>query len=268
MKEGARWTGSFALVLAAHAAAIGAALSWAEVTVPYSPPPAAMMLELAPMPAAPETMPNDAPPAPDLREAIPEPEEPPPVDLKPMPIKLPDAELPPPVEIPPPEAIVIPLPPPEPPPPVDLKPPPKPKPRPVEKPKPREKKPPATAAAPQATPEQAPRAAAPTKGATPEPQSAGLPTWKGLLLRHLERHKRYPAEAQRHRQEGVVYVRFTLSRDGRVLASRIQRASGVSSLDQEGLDLLQRAQPMPPFPSDQPGESMELIVPIQFSLRR
>jgi protein TonB len=267
MKEAARWTGSFVLVLAAHAAAIGAALSWAEPTAPYSPPPAAVMLELAPMPAAPESTPLDAPPAPDLREAIPEPEEPPPIDLKPMAIKLPDAELPPPVEIPPPEAVVIPLPAPEPPPPVDLKPPP-PKPRPVEKPKPREKKPPAVAAAPQATPDQAPRAAAPMPGASYDPPSASLPTWKGLLLRHLERHKRYPAEAQRQRQEGVVYMLFTLSRDGRVLAARILRPSGNASLDQEGLDLLRRAQPMPPFPVDQPGESMELSVPIQFSLRR
>jgi protein TonB len=270
MKDGARWTGSFALVLAAHAAAIGAALGWAEATAPYSPPPAAMMLELAPMPAAPETTPNDAPPAPDFREAIPEPEEPPPVDIKPMTITLPDAELPPPVEIPPPEAVVINLPPPEPPPPVDLKPPPKPKPRPVEKPKPKpkERKPPAQAAAPQTTPDQAARAVAPTQGASPAPPSAALPTWKGLLLRHLERHKRYPSEAQRQRQEGVVYVRFTLSRDGRVIASRMERASGNASLDREGLELLQRAQPMPPFPPDQPGESMELIVPVQFSLRR
>jgi len=104
--------------------------------------------------------------------------------------------------------------------------------------------------------------------ATPEPPSASLPTWKGLLLRHLERHKRYPHEAQRARQEGVTYVRFTMSRDGRILAARIERASGVASLDQEGLDLLRRAQPLPPLPSDQPGESLELLVPVQFYLKR
>jgi len=67
---------------------------------------------------------------------------------------------------------------------------------------------------------------------------------------------------------GVVYVRFTMSRDGRVLAARIERATGVVSLDQEGLDLLQRAQPLPPLPSDQPGESLELLVPVQFYLKR
>lgn len=270
MRESVRWTGSFVLVLAAHAAAIGAALGWRAAEAPYSPPPAAVMVEMAPLPTAPETTPNDAPPAPDLREAVPEPQEPPPpVDLKPMKIELAEAEPPPPIEILPPDKVAIVLPAPEPPPPVDLKPPPpKPKPKPVEKPKPVVKQPPAAAAAPQATLDQAPRAAAPAQGATPEPPSSALPTWKGLLLRHLERHKRYPADAQRQRQEGVVSVRFTLSRDGRVLAARLERASGVASLDQEGLDLLQRAQPMPPFPPDQPGESMELVVPIQFFLKR
>ena len=88
------------------------------------------------------------------------------------------------------------------------------------------------------------------------------------MLRHLERHKRYPQEAQRARREGVTIVRFTMSRDGRVLAARIERTSGVASLDQEGLDLLQRAQPLPPLPSDQPTESLELVVPIQFYLTR
>jgi protein TonB len=268
MREGVRRVGSFVLVLAAHAAAVGAALGWRAAEPPYSPPPAAVMLELAPLPAAPETPQIDAPPAPELREAVPEPQEPPPVDLKPMKIELAEAEPPPPVEITPPDKIEIVLPQPEPPPPVELKPPP-PKPRPVEKRKPpQERKPPSDAAAPQATPDQAQRATAPTQGATPEPPSAGLPTWRNLVSRHLERHKRYPPDAQRQRQEGVVYVHFTLSRDGRVLAARIATPTGVASLDQEGLDLLQRAQPLPPFPPDQPGEAMELVVPIQFFMKR
>ena len=89
-----------------------------------------------------------------------------------------------------------------------------------------------------------------------------------LLVAHLDKHKRYPADAQRARQEGIPYVFFTMSRDGRVVASRIVRSSGVASLDQEGLELLQRAQPLPPLPSDQPGETLDLVVPIQFFLKR
>jgi protein TonB len=58
-----------------------------------------------------------------------------------------------------------------------------------------------------------------------------------------------------------------MDRQGRVLAARIERSANVASLDQEGLDLLQRAQPLPPLPPDQPGETLELIVPIQFFIR-
>lgn len=264
MRDWVRWSGSFVFVAILHAGAVGLALGWTAVEVPYAPPPAAVMLEMAPLPAAPQTTPTEAPPAPDLSEAVPDPYEPPPVDLKPMKIEIPVAEPPPPVEIPLAEVV---LPAPEPPPPVDLKPPEKPK-KPVEKPKPPQPRPRSVAAAPQAAPEHTERAAAPAPGATPEPPSASLPTWKGLLLRHLERHKRYPGEAQRARHEGVTYVRFTMSRDGRVLAVRIERSSGVASLDREGLDLLARAQPLPPLPSDQPGESLELLVPIQFYLKR
>lgn len=245
MKEGMRWAGSFVAVLAIHGAAIGAALGWSQADASYAPPPAAVMLELAPLPAAPEAAPSEAPPGPELSEVVPEPEPPPPVQMPPSMM----AE--------------VTLPEPEPPPPIDLKPP---EPKPVEKRPPKPPQPKVTA--PQAAPERATAAAAPAPGATSEPPSATLPTWKGLLLRHLERHKRYPSEAQRARQEGIAYVRFTMSRDGRVLAARIERASGVSSLDQEGLDLLRRAQPLPPLPSDQPGESLELVVPVQFFLRR
>lgn len=247
MREALRWIGAFVFVLALHAGAIRLALGWATSEVPYSPPPAAIMMELAPLPAAPEAAPNEAPPGPELSEVIPEPEPPPPV------------------EMPPPVMAEVTLPEPEPPPPLDLKPPPPP--RPVEKKV--EKKPPQPkVSAPPAAPEQSRVAAAPMPGASSDPPSASLPTWKGLLLRHLERHKRYPPEAQRARHEGMPYVLFTMSRDGRVLAARLVRSSGNAALDQEALDMLQRAQPLPPLPPDQPGESLEISVPVNFFLRR
>ena len=247
MREGLRWGCSFAVVLALHAVAVGIALGWSHPEAPFAPPSAAVMVEMAPLPAAPGVVPKEAPPGPDLSEVLPDPEPPPPV------------------EMPPPVMAEVTLPEPEPPPPLDLKPPSPPKP--IEKKI--EKKPPQPkVSAPQAAPERARTAAAPTPGASVDPPSATLPTWKGLLLRHLERHKRYPSESQRARHEGVTYVRFTMSRDGRVIAMRLERASGFAALDQEGLDLLQRAQPLPPLPRDQPGESLEIIVPIQFFLRR
>ncbi len=223
-------------------------LDWgAAVPVPHSMPPAVIILDLEPLPAVPEAMPSEPPPGPELSEVIPEPEPPPPV------------------EMPPPVMAEVTLPEPEPLPPLELKPPPPPKP--IEKKV--EKKPPQPRmTAPPAAPAPTQAAAAPMAGASVEPPSAALPTWKGVLLRHLERHKRYPSEAQRARHEGVTYVRFIMSRDGRVLSARLDRPSGFAALDQEGLELLQRAQPLPSLPQDQPGESLEIVVPVQFFVKR
>ena len=137
------------------------------------------MLELAPLPAAPQTTPTELPSERKLSEAVPEPQEPPPVDLKPMKIEVQTAAPPPPVEVPLAEVV---LPPPEPPPPVDFKPPDKPKP--VERPRPAQPKPHSGGgSALEAAPAQAPHAAAPAPAMASAPSSAGLPNWKGALSR-------------------------------------------------------------------------------------
>lgn len=82
------------------------------------------------------------------------------------------------------------------------------------------------------------------RGATPEPPSATMPTRKGVLLRH----KRYPNEAQRApggRDPCAIHHEPRRSR-----ARRAHRTRLGCGLAQEGLELLQRAQPLPPLPSD------------------
>lgn len=92
------------------------------------------------------------------------------------------------------------------------------------------------------------------------------PNWEGLLLAHLERFRRYPARARAARQQGTVYVRFTMNRAGMVLTSAIVKKSGSFDLDQAALDTLQRAQPLPTIPDDRP-DPAEVTLPIQFFLR-
>jgi len=65
----------------------------------------------------------------------------------------------------------------------------------------------------------------------------------------------------------VAEVFFSLDRQGRVVESRIMRSSGASSLDEEALALLQRAQPFPAPPSEMSGVRVDLTVPIRFNLR-
>ena len=99
-------------------------------------------------------------------------------------------------------------------------------------------------------------------------QVAGLPNFAGTLMAHLGRHKRYPAEARAQRQEGVATVRFSMDRSGRVLSVRLENGSGSALLDQEALAILQRAAPLPRIPEVLTGDVLELVIPIQFSLRQ
>lgn len=110
-----------------------------------------------------------------------------------------------------------------------------------------------------------PVAAAPASAA-PQAPAAEMTRWQGLLMAHLERHKRYPRDARMRRQEGVVAIRFAVDSAGRVLSAVIERPSGVESLDRETLALLERAQPMP-HPPGGTGERIDLVVPVQFQLR-
>lgn len=116
----------------------------------------------------------------------------------------------------------------------------------------------------QATP--APATTAPLSRPAPSALSASSAPadWRGRLLAHLEAKKRYPAAALARRQQGVAHVRFTMNRQGRVLTSRIDRSSGAPVLDRAALDMLTRAQPLPEPPAEVEGESIELVVPVEF----
>jgi len=86
------------------------------------------------------------------------------------------------------------------------------------------------------------------------------------LLRHLAAYKRYPMSARRLRQEGVVMVRFTMDRNGRVLNASLASASTFEPLDEEAVSILRRATPLPAPPIEVKGDPVTMVVPIQFSL--
>ena len=86
------------------------------------------------------------------------------------------------------------------------------------------------------------------------------------IIKKLNRHKKYPAEAKANRLGGVVTVSFTVDRQGRVSASRMSGSSGHSALDQEAMALLKRVSPFNPMPESMSQKSLRLNVPIRFSL--
>jgi periplasmic protein TonB len=93
------------------------------------------------------------------------------------------------------------------------------------------------------------------------------PSWETSLVRHLEQYKRYPSDAQSRGEDGVVMLSFTVDRTGHVLARQIVRSSGYRELDAEVMSMIERAQPLPPFPASMTQAKLDLTVPIRFSLR-
>jgi protein TonB len=93
------------------------------------------------------------------------------------------------------------------------------------------------------------------------------PAWQTTLVRHLEQYKRYPSAAQARGEEGVVLLGFTVDRTGHVLEHRIVRSSGHPALDDEVMAMIERAQPLPPFPATMAEAKLDLTVPIRFSLK-
>jgi protein TonB len=249
-----RWAVAGLTVIGLHAGGIWLALNWPQSAEDRGDPPAAIMMELAPLAVAPEVPQQDVAPGPEMVEAEkqPEPEPEKPVeDVKPEPEPPPE----PPVEteIKPPEVpkvekaeVVLP-------PKVE---PPKPKPKPKKK---KQKAAPRTTAPPSSQAQRADRAAALAEGMA---SSMSPATWRGALMAHLNRHKRFPSGAG---GTGVATVAFTIDRSGRVLSARLVRSAGDPALDAEAASLPRRASPVPAPPPNVGGGSITLAVPIRFT---
>ena len=124
---------------------------------------------------------------------------------------------------------------------------------------------PQTTAAPRSEQNSAATPAAPSPGSVASRNA--IASWRELLMMRLQQNKRYPRSAEVRHEQGVVTLNFTIDRSGRVLARKIVRSSGVASLDEEVLAMIERAQPLPAFPPAMTEHSINLVVPIRFSLK-
>jgi protein TonB len=65
----------------------------------------------------------------------------------------------------------------------------------------------------------------------------------------------------------VTVVRFRVDRSGQVIASEVVKSSGSEVLDQEALELLKRASPLPAPPDAIAEEMLDNILPIYFGMK-
>lgn len=281
----ARWALSFALIVALHGAALAGLVAARNLPADQGEALPAVMVDMAPPPAAPTVAAADLPPAEASPEAatldavpdapadmpVPPPETPRPIvtaDVPPPPETLPDV---PKVDVPtPPTPVVaqkaeVALPPPVPTP----KPaPPKPKERVVDRrpPTPVRATPPRAKRAERQDAERPPaqasgaRSAAAVASLSSGASAASRSSWQGALVAALNRAKRPQGET------GSASVRFSIDRGGRLLSANLAGSAGIGSLDQEAVALVRRAS-LPPAPSDVLGATFTFTIPIRFTIR-
>jgi periplasmic protein TonB len=234
-----RWGACIAIALSIHIAGAVALLArWNDPPDVVASAPV-IMIELAPVPVAPDVTPSRLPPGPQKPEAQPEPDQPKTVEKAEIKTELvKEAELP------------------------------------AMQSKPADKsaekklvqKQASLASAPSTAQQRAERAAARAPGSISHNPDA-VPNWKSALIARLERYKRYPPEAQSRAETGVTQLAFSVDRNGGVHHAHVVRSSGSSVLDREAVALAERASPMPPPPVEITGAQIPIEVPIRYNAR-
>jgi periplasmic protein TonB len=244
--EARRYGAAAIAIVLLHVAVIAAASLWYERPEPEGISIPAILVDLAPAPSAPKIETADLAPDPQVQEAEAPPPEPP---------KLETIEQLPPT---PPQPTPIVAAPPK----VEPKPEPSPaKPQPV-----RDKRPVKKKLVEQSTAAKAERVApeqpSPSSGAS---AAAAASSYRARLIAHLQNFKRTPGATLD--RDMTALVSFTVTRNGRVVSSRLVRSTGMALLDQEASALLQRAQPLPAFPPEMREASIYFELPYKFTAR-
>jgi periplasmic protein TonB len=238
-----RWMFSSLAVLSVYAGLTATLATWRHADdITSAEPSGAIVVDLAPMPAAPSTTPTDIAPGPEqvMSEAQPvaKPDETPPDETPELPpASNPDA------------AVALQT-------------------KPQPEVTPQQQAAAATTSAPPAVSERiAPVAVAPTQGVPNDKNSEAVVTWRTQVLALVEKNKRYPEAARSRREQGTAQVSFTLDRKGMVVNARVTQSSGSNALDEESIALLKRAQPFPAPPATFPGEFVVVRQPIRFTVK-
>jgi periplasmic protein TonB len=236
-----RWLMAAAFVTAAHGGLVLWLMNKHDANLAGAPP-AAIMIELAPVDVAPPTeTPPEVNPGPPMTQANP-------------------------AEVEQPQTMAVPQLPSAPKPAVVLMTPPKAKPKPKKIVKETAKPVAKRVREPPAPRTSAPRTATASKAAaSPASNAAEAAAFRSAWSAAMGWNRHYPEAARARGEQGTVRLALTIGRSGHVMSAHIVGSSGSSTLDQAALEMARNAtgRPLPP----EMGSSVSLIVPIRYSIR-
>ncbi len=82
----------------------------------------------------------------------------------------------------------------------------------------------------------------------------------------ISKYKKYPRIAQQRGWQGEVIVELSLDGNGKLRSKQILQSSGYDSLDQQALEMVEKALPFPAPPEALRGSNFTIRVPIPFKL--
>jgi TonB family protein len=94
-----------------------------------------------------------------------------------------------------------------------------------------------------------------------------LLTYGQSISKEIKRYQKYPPLAQRRGWEGTAEVHLQIAADGNVTSVTLGKSSGRSVLDEEALNMVRRASPLPQAPQNLRGRELTVTVPVVFSLQ-
>lgn len=91
-------------------------------------------------------------------------------------------------------------------------------------------------------------------------------SYQSHLMQLLNAKKFYPPMAKKLRQQGVVMVRFRISKDGQVLDARVIGPSPFPTLNESARSLVESLKAIKPFPKDVQATTWLFDVPVKYQM--
>lgn len=104
-----------------------------------------------------------------------------------------------------------------------------------------------------------------TKRSSPK-QKAMKRSYLAKIRSIIEKKKKYPRAAKRMKQEGVVSVHFTISKNGQIKQLRLAKKCPYAKLNKAAMHILKKIGSFPPIPHHMDKSYLSLTIPIRYQI--